>query len=161
MKKLDLYLCLAVACPVSLFSQISPMAVPKPAIVFNYDEAGNQIYRGYNGISVLGEQVKAQEEPVGQQSAVPEQDPFWLGVQIYPVPVQSVLTISWNEENDAVIDHVSLYQHSTLAHLFQKKNLPNLNREVQIDMTHYYMGVYVLTFQLKDGRTLSRNITKL
>ncbi len=160
MKKLDLYLCLTVACPVLLFSQITQTPVSAPAIVFSYDEAGNQIYRGHFGISVLGEEVKS-DDPVGQQSAVPEQDPFWLGVQIYPVPVQSVLTISWNEENDSVIDHVSLYQHSTLAHLFQKKNLPNLNREVQIDMTRYYMGVYVLTFQLKDGRTLSRNITKL
>lgn len=160
MKKLDLYLCLTVACPVLLFSQLSITPAPKLAIVFNYDEAGNQVYRGYNGISVLGEQGKAQE-PVGHQSAVPEQDPFWLGVQIYPVPVQNVLTISWNEENDAVIDHVSLYQHTTLAHLYQKKNLPNLNREVQIDMTQYYMGVYILNFQLKDGRTLSRNITKL
>ena len=128
---------------------------PTLSIIFRYDEAGNQIYRG-NDIIAQGKTTP--EETVVK--SVPEEDPFWLGIQIYPVPVKDVLTISWNEENNDLIESVSLYQHTTMAFLFQQKNYANLNRQVQIGMSSYYMGVYVLSFQLKDGRVMTRNIIK-
>lgn len=43
---------------------------------------------------------------------------------------------------------------------FQQKNTINLNRQVQINMTGYYLGVYVLSFTLKDGRVYTKNIIK-
>ena len=145
----------------SIFSQSvpnlgeEPEAVPQPigSIIFRYDEAGNQIYRGTD-ISII--------EPIEKAQATNSkaEDPFWLGIQIYPVPVKDVLTISWNEENNDLIESVSLYQHTTIAFLFQQKNYANLNRQVQIGMNSYYMGVYVLSFQLKDGRVMTRNIIK-
>ncbi len=153
-----LFLLIPVIFPVFLFSQFSPMGIPQSSIVFSYDDAGNQVYRG---IDSGNQQVKSvQEEPQQEQNTMTDEERFWLGIQIYPVPVKDVLTISWNEENDALIDHVSLYQHTTLAHLFQKRNTANLNKQIQIEMLSYYMGVYVLTFQLKNGKTMSRNITK-
>ncbi|AZI39200.1 T9SS type A sorting domain-containing protein [Epilithonimonas vandammei] len=146
----------------SLFSQSvsnpdeEPEAVTQPigSIVFRYDEAGNQIYRGTDLIIV---------EPAiteSKSTSLKTEDPFWLGIQIYPVPVKDVLTISWNEENNDLIESISLYQHTTMAFLFQQKNYANLNRQVQIGMSSYYMGVYVLSFQLKDGRVMTRNIIK-
>ena len=146
----------------SLFSQSvpnpgeEPEAVPQPigSIVFRYDEAGNQIYRGTD-IIIIGSDVAESKE-----TSLKAEDPFWLGIQIYPVPVKDVLTISWNEVNNDLIESVSLYQHTTMAFLFQQKNYANLNRQVQIGMGSYYMGVYVLSFQLKDGRVMTRNIIK-
>jgi len=152
---------------ISLFSQSVPSPEEQPeantpgdpqlqAIVFKYDEAGNQIYRGY---AILGKSAPEEEPQIASQSFI-EEDKFWLGIQIYPVPVKDVLTISWNEENNDLIESVSLYQHTTMAFLFQQKNYANLNRQVQIGMSSYYMGVYVLSFQLKDGRVMTRNIIK-
>ena len=82
-------------------------------------------------------------------------------VQVYPVPVKDELTIGWSDEADEMIDHVTLYQHNTVANVFTTKNLPNLNRKVQVNMNGMYMGVYILSCQLKDGRKMSRNIIKL
>ncbi len=124
-------------------------------IVFRYDEAGNQIYRG---TSVVANPEKIQN--IIEETKIAEEDIFWKGVQIYPVPVKDVLTISWNEENDRLIESVSLYQHNSIAFLFEQKNYPNLARQVKVNMGAYYMGVYVVSFQLSDGKILTRNIIK-
>jgi hypothetical protein len=124
------------------------------AIIFRYDDAGNQIYRGTD-VVIAEPSIKKT-----QVSSVKTEDSFWLGIQIYPVPVKDVLTISWNEESNDLIESVSIYQHTTMAFLFKQKNYANLNRQVQIDMSSTYMGVYVLSFQLTDGRVMTRNIIK-
>lgn len=147
----------------SIYNQIQDNASAKglkpeeliSSIVFSYDEAGNQIYRGYN-ITVTHSEPKG----IGAGGLVSNTDQFWLGINIYPVPVKSTLTIAWNEDNNSLIDNITLYQHSTMSFLLKQQNIPNLNRQVQINMVGYYPGVYVLNFQLKDGRILSRNILK-
>ena len=131
------------------------------AYVFKYDDAGNQIHRGYvcNNCPVQGKQETPPEEGISSNE-VENDDEFWNEIRIYPVPVKDVLTINWSDEANALIDHVSLYEQNTIHWKFQQQNIPNLNKQIQINMTNYYMGVYVLTFTLKDGRTLSKNITK-
>lgn len=131
------------------------------AYVFKYDDAGNQIHRGYvcNNCPVQGKQETPPEEG-SSSNEVENDDEFWNEIRIYPVPVKDVLTINWSDEANALIDHVSLYEQNTIHWKFQQQNIPNLNKQIQINMTNYYMGVYVLTFTLKDGRTLSKNITK-
>ena len=139
-------------------------AVPdqQGAYVFKYDNAGNQIYRGYvcNNCPIQGKQEIPPEEATASNQNENNDDEFWNGIRIYPVPVKDILTIDWSDEADALINHVSLYEQNTIHWKFQQQNIPNLNKQIQINMTSYYMGVYVLTFTLKDGRTLSKNITK-
>ena len=134
-------------------------AFAQTQLYFKYDEAGNQRYRGDNQYA----KPTKEEDPILELATESNtaEDQFWSTVQIYPVPVQDMLTISWTNEADQLIDNVTLYQHNTVANVFSKKNLPNLNRTVNINMSGMYMGVYILSFQLKDGRTMSRNITKL
>lgn len=131
-------------------------------IVFRYDEAGNQIFRGVD-IRRLAEEQQGDYLTTWRSSSAEQTDEskFWSMVQVYPVPVKDELTIGWSDEADEMIDHVTLYQHNTVANVFTKKNLPNLNRKVQVNMNGMYMGVYILSFQLKDGRKMSRNIIKL
>lgn len=151
----------------SIFSQSVPVPDNQPevytpgnpslqAIVFKYDDAGNQVYRGY---ALQGKSTQEEPQNVQPQNVLQE-DQFWLGIQIYPVPVRDILNITWNEENNNLIDNLTLYQHNTMSFLFQQKNYPNLGRSIQINMSSYYMGVYVLSFQLKDGRVMTRNIIK-
>lgn len=85
------------------------------------------------------------QEPV-TKALVVDADPFWSGINIYPVPVKSILTIAWNEDNNNLIDNITLYQHSTMSFLLKQQNIPNLNKQVQINMAGYYPGVYVLNF---------------
>ena len=148
----------------SLKAQEVNSAVPdqQGAYVFKYDDAGNQIYRGYvcNNCPVQGKQETPPEETIASNQSGNIDDKFWNEIRIYPVPVKDVLTIDWSHEANALIDHVSLYEQNTIHWKFQQQNIPNLNKQIQINMTNYYMGVYVLTFTLKDGRTLSKNITK-
>ena len=127
-------------------------------IYFKYDEAGNQRYRGTN-ISAR-QAAPDKTKTVTSQKEDEKDKKFWEGVKIYPVPVKDVLTIQWTESVNDLIDSVSLYQHSVTSWNFQQKNAVALNRQVQINMTGYYLGVYVLSFTLKDGRVYTKNIIK-
>lgn len=163
MKKKILFLLGSTLASLSVFSQSIPTpddqeegsVKPFLKIVFGYDDAGNQVYRG-NNLAIVDPAL----EEVSAGKGVNVDDQFWSGINIYPVPVKDVLNISWNDDNNALIENVSLYQHNTMAFLFQQQNYPNLDRKVKIDMVRYYMGVYVLSFQLKDGRVMTRNIIK-
>ncbi len=133
------------------------------SVVFSYDDAGNQIYRGPT-ILIAPRQTL---EEGGDQNLITESESpvitnegFWNEVEIYPVPVKDILTIRWTDKANNMISEVSLYEQNTVHWKFQQQNLPNLNQQIRIDMTDYYMGVYILTFQLKDGSIMTKNITK-
>ena len=137
---------------------ISILSYSQTEIYFKYDEAGNQRYRGTN-INARQVQDKQQEQVV-VTTAKSEEEKFWAELNLYPVPVKDMLTIQWTESVNDLIDSVSLYQYSVSSWNFQKKNAITLNRQVQINMTGYYLGVYVLSFTLKDGRVYTKNIIK-
>ncbi|MBW7675115.1 T9SS type A sorting domain-containing protein [Chryseobacterium chendengshani] len=139
-------------------------------VYFKYDEAGNQRYRGTNANAkttskdiIAAESkvdtAKVEENTVATKPLLDDKT-FWKQMRIYPVPVNDILTIDWTDELDELIATVSIYQHSTIHWKFQQQNLPNLNKQLKINMTGYDWGVYVLHVQLKDGRVFSRNITK-
>lgn len=134
-------------------------------VYFKYDEAGNQRYRGTNAAAkkapeVAKQEVKTAETLIAKQELQMDEKTFLKNIRLYPVPVNDFLTIDWTEEVDSLIESVSLYQHSTTHWKFQQQNIPGLNRQVKINMSGYYWGVYVLRFTLKDGRVFSRNVTK-
>ncbi|EJL70149.1 hypothetical protein [Chryseobacterium populi] len=132
-------------------------------VYFKYDEAGNQRYRGTDTNAKQAPDTLSKTESKTTSLAgaeVMDEKAFWKQIRLYPVPVNDVLTIDWTEEVDGVIESVSLYQHSTVHWKFQQQNLPDLNKQIKINMTGYDWGVYVLRFTLKDGRIFSKNITK-
>ncbi|WP_185144313.1 hypothetical protein [Chryseobacterium sp. KLBC 52] len=132
-------------------------------VYFKYDEAGNQRYRGINAAGKQAAEMVSKESKVAavtRQTPVIDEKAFLKQIRLYPVPVNDYLTIDWTEEVDQLIESVSLYQHSTVHWKFQQQNIPDLNRQVKINMTGYDWGVYVVRFTLKDGRVFSKNITK-
>lgn len=143
----------------SLFSLlIGFLGFSQTEVYFKYDKAGNQQYRGPD---INAKQAPAESKNTSlTTSQVMDEKTFWKQIRLYPVPVNDVLTIDWTEEADGLITSVSLYQHSTVHWKFQQQNLPQLNRQLKINMTGYDWGVYVLRFALKDGRVFSKNITK-
>ena len=132
-------------------------------VYFKYDEAGNQRYRGIDAAGKKAEEIVSKEAKVAavtRQVPVIDEKTFLKQIRLYPVPVNDYLTIDWTEEVDGLIESVALYQHSTVHWKFQQQNIPDLNRQVKINMTGYDWGVYVVRFTLKDGRIFSKNITK-
>ena len=132
-------------------------------VYFKYDEAGNQRYRGLDAnAKQAGENVSKAESKTTSlfSSQSIDEKAFWKQIRLYPVPVKDILTIDWTEEVDGIIQTVSLYQHSTVHWKFQQENIPSLNQQLKINMSGYEWGVYVLRFTLKDGRVVSKNITK-
>lgn len=135
-------------------------------VYFKYDEAGNQRYRGTN---IAGKTVQEPVQTAAKtvsvtqtqtESQIIDETSFWKQIRLYPVPVNDYLTIDWSEEVNGLIDNVSLYQHSIVHWKFQQQNMPDLNKQVKVNMTGYDWGVYVVRFTLKDGRIFSKNITK-
>ena len=139
-----------------LFVSFVSVCNAQTKINFKYDESGNQIFRGYE---IYLPPLEEHTESV--LTIASEDEKFWSKIHLYPVPVREILTITWEEDIDYLIDNVTLYQHNTIANVFQKKNIPNINRNIKINMSGMYMGVYILNFQLKDGRIMSRNIIRL
>ncbi|GEN67165.1 hypothetical protein [Chryseobacterium rhizosphaerae] len=153
----------------SIFSLfIGFLGFSQTEVYFKYDEAGNQRYRGTNSAGKTAQEpskteaktVSVAQSQLDPQSQIMDEATFWKQIRLYPVPVNDVLTIDWTEEADGLIESVSLYQHSTVHWKFQQQNLPNLNKQLKINMTGYDWGVYILRFTLKDGRVFGRNITK-
>lgn len=132
-------------------------------VYFKYDEAGNQRYRGLDAnakhTSETSSEAKSKTVSLNESQVIDEET-FWKQIRLHPVPVNDVLTIDWTEQADNLIESVSLYQHSTVHWKFQQQNIPNLNRQLIINMTGYEWGIYVIRFTLKDGRIFSKNITK-
>ncbi|UOU98430.1 hypothetical protein MUU74_00340 [Chryseobacterium daecheongense] len=135
-------------------------------VYFKYDEAGNQRYRGTNSAGKTVQELVTTEPKtvattqIQSEFQMMDEATFWKQIRLYPVPVNDVLTIDWTEEVDGLIESVSLYQHSTVHWKFQQQNMPELNKQIKINMTGYDWGIYVLHFTLKDGRVFSRNISK-
>lgn len=138
---------------------ISILSYSQTEIYFKYDEAGNQKYRGTNANANKTTTTTTTLQTVDTLSKS-EEEKFWAELNLYPIPVKDLLTIQWTENVNNLIDSVSLYQYSVSSWNFQQKNTINLNRQVQINMTGYYLGVYVLSFTLKDGRVYTKNIIK-
>jgi Secretion system C-terminal sorting domain len=141
------------------------LGISQSTIYFKYDEAGNQRYRGpeFNAkqASESTPKVETQTASLTQQPASLDEKTFWSNIRIYPVPVKDILTIDWNEKVDNLITEISLYEQNTVHWVFQSKKISSLDKSIKINMSQKYMGVYILTFTLKDGRRISKNITKL
>ncbi|RXM39620.1 hypothetical protein BOQ62_10635 [Chryseobacterium sp. CH21] len=146
----------------SLFSLfIGFLGFSQTEVYFKYDEAGNQRYRGTNANGkTTPKDLLKETTAVSKTSQTMDEKAFWKQIRLYPVPVNDFLTIDWTDETDALIESISLYQHSTVHWKFQQQNSTALNKQLKINMSGYEWGVYVIRFTLKDGRIFSKNITK-
>lgn len=77
----------------SIVSLIGVSVMAQTTLIFKYDDAGNQVYRGTDpNAQVVNKAVEQPKEELAMQE-MSEEDKFWLNVRLYPVPVKDVLTI--------------------------------------------------------------------
>ncbi|CAA7386074.1 hypothetical protein [Chryseobacterium fistulae] len=143
---------------------IGILSYAQTEVFFKYDEAGNQRYRGPNSAAKKAKKVEKVSEisslALTKSQIGIDEKAFWEQVRLYPVPVRHSLTIDWTKEVDGLIESISLFEHGSIHWKFQKQNIPDLNRQIAIDMSDYNKGVYIISFTLKGGKAISRNITK-
>lgn len=144
------------------FFSLSSIGFSQTHMTFQYDEAGNQILRKAEIIQVPQAAPLVQSQPQTLASTAEEtmEEKFLKGLRLYPVPVQKVLTMDWSEENDALIDQISIFEHSRMLQIFNQKNSSSLNRMIEVNLTNLYTGVYTVSFHLKNGKVISKNIIK-
>lgn len=130
-------------------------------IIFDYDEAGNQIYRGEkNDLKTLGDDQNFIEPIVTINDKVSEEEvKFWQGVKLAPVPVKDVLTIQINQEIKDILEEIIVTD--MLGNLqYIKKNTSLSFLQTEINMHSYIEGVYIIRFNLKNGKFYSQSILK-
>lgn len=127
-------------------------------VVFNYDNAGNQISRLLSN-NYSNQSSSSIISTLSKQNNKTEEELFWEKVQIYPVPVKNILTITWNTDISNLVSNINLYEHNTLSNLFSL-NTNHLNNRIEINMTGYNIGVYIISFTLKNGKIYTHNIIK-
>lgn len=143
----------------------SQILLPQSQVYFHYDEAGNQIFRGEGMLYITTPDEELMKDPKSSALITSpkkiDENEFWNNIQVHPVPVKDFLNIKWNEKVDDLISEIGLYEQSTVHWIFQNKKISSLKQEVKINMSSQYMGIYILTFTLKNGQRISKNITKL
>lgn len=125
------------------------LAFSQREIIFEYDEAGNQIYRG--------ERVLYRSRSVVENSIIPnnaemsaEERVFWENITIGPNPVVHTLYVDINSGLKQNIHQIILYD------VFGKpirviRNLSSLSNRIEIDMRAYNVGAYYISFHLRNG----------
>lgn len=126
-------------------------------LIFGYDKSGNQILRTQPS-NVSTNNKTNLFVPNTTEKIKTEEDLFWDKIQIYPVPVKNILTLGWQSETRDLIANINLYEHNSLSNLFTYKVINSDN--IEVNMTGFRMGVYILSFTLKNGKTYSKNIIK-
>lgn len=125
-------------------------------VIFEYDEAGNQVLRGLcvgckssNEASILAE---PQSQTISEEVA--------NSIKVAPVPVKTNLTILWDIKVKDYIKRIELvtYNDVRVLSFFDVKNTSN--NSCIFNMESYPYGVYYLKFYLSDGTIYTRTITK-
>ena len=130
-------------------------------VVFSYDEAGNQVYRGPFSSSEEKAKTNSKEEPENtpQFSLMSaEEVAFWKEVKMAPVPVKDILTIIVSEEILKNLQEISVY--NMLGNMLYTKKRASDSHRTEISMGHYIEGAYVVKFHLNGGKIYSQTILK-
>lgn len=135
-------------------------AYAQTEVVFHYDEAGNQVYRGpFSSEDKTKNNTKEEPENSPQLSLMSaEEAAFWKEVKMAPVPVKDILTIIVSEEIRKNLQEISVY--NMLGNMLYIKKKASDSHHTEISMGHYIEGAYVVKFHLNGGKIYSQTILK-
>ena len=146
-------------CLSLFYSQKANVVIVQPPtdqslVIFQYDDAGNQIYRG------LGCFICCSTCRPGQENASSLADQVANKIQAAPVPVKTDLTVIWDVSIQNFIVSIDLLPYNAF-NITESVNIKSLNTNSYIfRMSHLPYGVYYLKFNLSDGSVYTRTVTK-
>ena len=128
----------------------------KAQVVFEYDEAGNQIYRGLkDGNKNTNTTPKSETKTlVSQANTIANK------IKVAPVPVKTDLNVFWDKEITNYILKIDLLPYNAF-NIIETINISNLKTNSYVfKMSHLTFGVYYLKFYLSDGSIYTVSVTK-
>lgn len=123
-------------------------------VIFNYDDSGNQIYRGTS--SSTGRIASSTESASTPTLA----DQIANKIQTAPVPVKTVLNVIWEQDIKDYILKIDLLAYNSFQIMETVNVKSKMGNSYVFDMSKYPYGVYYLKFYLSDGNIYTRTITK-
>lgn len=123
-------------------------------VIFNYDDAGNQIYRGT--ASGTGRMVSNAESTSTPTLA----DQVANKIQAAPVPVKTSLNVIWEKDIKDYIVKIDLLAYNSFQIMESIDIRSQKGNSYVFNMSNYPYGVYYLRFYLSDGSVYNRTITK-
>lgn len=123
-------------------------------VVFDYDESGNQIYRG----PCIG--CKESNTMISKQSEKTLAEIFENQIKAAPVPVKTDLTVMWDKSIRDYIIKIDLLPYNAFR-VMETVDIKSISDNSYIfKMSPYSYGVYYLKFYLSDGSIYTRIVTK-
>lgn len=130
------------------------------SVIFEYDEAGNQIFRGIcNGCKNSNSDLFSKTWPQASQPKTIAQK-VANSVRATPVPVKTDLTVLWDKEVNDYITKIELLPYNSFKILSFIDVRTLTNTSYIFRMESYPYGVYYLKFYLSDGSVYTRTVTK-
>lgn len=123
-------------------------------VVFSYDDAGNQVYRGLSCVNCCSTCRPSEQTPPSLADQVANK------IQAAPVPVKTDLTVVWDVSIKDFILSIDLLPYNAF-NITESVNIRSLSTNSYIfKMNHLPYGVYYLKFNLSDGSVYTRSVTK-
>ncbi|WP_312769848.1 hypothetical protein [Epilithonimonas sp.] len=139
----------------SIFLYSQKLQSDPTIVIFSYDEAGNQIFRGPTGPVCTS--CRIEEAQVSNSSLF---DQIAYHIQAAPVPVKTDLTVIWDNTVKDYISKIELVPYNAFR-IMETVNVRSLADNSYIfSMGSYPYGVYYLKFYLTDGNIYTRTVTK-
>lgn len=145
-----------------IYSQLTTINIalppqPDPSIViFTYDIAGNQVYRGPDGITC----INCKNEEDNETSVISLSDQVANKIKAAPVPVKTDLTVIWDLSIKDYITKIELLPYNAF-NIMETVNVTSLtDNSYMFKMSNYAYGVYYIKFHLTDGSIYTRTVTK-
>lgn len=124
-------------------------------VIFSYDYAGNQVFRGPTGIAVCTSCKGSESE-----STAPLADQVENKIKVAPVPVKTNLTVIWDLNIKDYITKIELLPYNAF-NIMETVDINSLTENSYIfKMSNYAYGIYYLKFYLTDGSIYTRTVTK-
>lgn len=130
------------------------------SVIFEYDEAGNQIFRGIcDGCKNSNSELFSKKQPQGSQPQTIAEK-VAKSIRAAPVPVKTDLTVLWDAEVKDYITKIELLPYNSFK-ILNFVDVRTLNNNSYIfRMESYPYGVYYLKFYLSEGSVYTRTVTK-
>lgn len=138
--------------------KIQQVAIPQQpqsdptVVIFTYDDAGNQVFRGPTGPICVSCRGAESESSLADQME--------NKIQTAPVPVKTDLTVIWDLSIKDYISKIELLPYNAF-NIMETVNVSSLTDNSYVfRMSNYSYGVYYLRFYLTDGSIYTRTVTK-
>lgn len=149
----------AIVSSTLFFSQRPQIAIAQPpaadpsVVIFAYDDSGNQIFRGPDGIVCVS--CRPSEQTPSSVSEIVANN-----IKAGPVPVKDNLTVIWDLSIQDYIVSIELLPYNAFT-IYEAVNIRSLpSNSYVFKMGHLPYGVYYLRFNLSDGGVYNRTVTK-